>query len=311
MIYTVTLNPALDKTVTISSFQIGEVNRIASVRMDPGGKGLNVSKGIENLGGQSHAFAALGGSTGEEIRKMLQNHRFALEVIPAEGNTRTNLKVIDPVLHTNTDINEPGCGMKNTDLRAFLSKLDQVLNPTDILVLSGSVPANVGKDIYARLTAAASSHGVKVFVDAEKHLLEPALAEGPYLVKPNIHELAAFAGRTLTTETEVREAAGELLQAGAHYVLVSMGGDGAVLYAENGEIWSAKVPKVPVVSTVGAGDSMVAAFAYGTDAGMSVAECVRLAAAAGTAAVTCAGSNAPERKQVMDVYQQVKIEKVQ
>lgn len=309
MIYTITLNPALDKTVVIPSFSVDQVNRITQVRLDPGGKGVNVSKMIASFGGVSVAIAALGGMAGEQWKQLAEGCGFSVHVIPAEGDTRTNVKVMDPVCHTNTDINEPGAAISPEVLLDMMSWMQEVLQPKDILVLSGSVPASVKKDMYGCLTALGREKGAKVIVDAEGHLLESALAAKPYLVKPNHHELAGYVGHALESRESMIVAAGKMLQAGAEHVLVSMGPDGALLCwmdEDHGmRHLHGSAPPVSVISTVGAGDSMVGAVAYGLEKNMSWKEILRLAVAAGTAAVTCDGSQAPDEEKIMALLQEV------
>jgi len=309
MIYTVTLNPALDKTVVIPSFEADQVNRITQTRLDPGGKGVNVSKMIASLGGTSVAIAALGGIAGEQWKQLAENCGFPVHVIPAVGETRTNVKVIDPVNHTNTDINEPGASIEPEAVEAMLSWLRDILQPEDVLIMSGSVPASVGLDIYGRMTSLGRELGAKVLVDAEGPLLVSALQARPYLVKPNHYELAGYVQKSLDSLKAVVEAAGGMLQNGAEYVLVSLGPDGAILCwrGESGEPCHLhmQAPSVTVVSTVGAGDSMVGAVAYGLEHGMSWEEILMLAVAAGTAAVTCDGSQAPGLALVQEMLKKV------
>lgn len=309
MIYTITLNPALDKTVVIPSFAVDQVNRIASVRLDPGGKGINVSKMIASLGGTSVAMAALGGMSGEQWKQLAEDSGFSVYVIPAGGETRTNVKVIDPVCHTNTDINEPGAPIDPVVMEDMLNWLQEHLGPGDVLVLSGSVPSSVGQSIYGRLTALGRVAGAKVLVDAEGPLLAEALQAGPYLVKPNHHELASYVGHSLESVEEVTEAARQMLQAGAEHVLVSMGPGGAVLCWQDGHgrlcRLHVQAPPVSVVSTVGAGDSMVGAVAYGLEQRIGWEEILKLAVAAGTAAVTCDGSQAPDRRKIQEIRSKI------
>lgn len=309
MIYTVTLNPALDKTVVVPSFGVDQVNRITHVRLDPGGKGVNVSKMIASLGGDSVAIAALGGMAGEQWKQLAEDGGFTVHVIPAEGETRTNVKVIDPIRHTNTDLNEPGAAIDPEVIEAMLSWLQDVLRPEDILVMSGSVPVSVGTEIYGRLTMLCRERGAKAILDAEGPLLKAALAAKPYLVKPNHHELAGYAGKSLDSLDEIVEAAGQMLQDGAEHILVSMGPDGALLcwLDTKGMLCrlQGSAPLVTVASTVGAGDSMVGAVAYGLAQGMPWKEILALAVAAGTAAVTCDGSQAPDLMKVQSLQKEV------
>ena len=305
MIYTLTLNPALDKTVVIPSFGLDRVNRVSRVRLDPGGKGINVSKMIASLGGTSVAVAALGGAAGEQWKQLAEGCGFSIHAIPAQGETRTNLKVVDPVGHTNTDINEPGAPIGDLVLEGMIHWLEGALQPGDILVMSGSVPAGVDPGIYGRLTALCHQQGAMAMVDADGPLLRGALAAGPALIKPNHHELAAYAGHALATKEEQLLAVQTMLDDGAQMVLVSLGSDGAMLcWQDHGQLHycEAQAPQVTVNSTVGAGDSMVGAVAYGMEQGRTKEELLYLAVAAGTAAVTCDGSQAPGAEQVETIY---------
>ncbi len=314
MIYTLTLNPALDKTVALPAFAVDQVNRVTSVRLDPGGKGINVSKMIAGLGGASLAIAALGGSAGQQWKQLAEGCGFPVKEISASGETRTNLKIVDPVNHTNTDINEPGAAIDDNELEELCQWLRQTLNAEDILVLSGSVPATVDQDIYGRLTALCNECGARAFVDAEGPLLAAALRSGPYLVKPNHHELSAYVGYPLRSVEEMVRGAEQMLRDGAGHVLVSMGEEGALLCWHESEDQLcrlyASAPQVAVASTVGAGDSMVGAFAYGLETGLSRQELLCLAVAAGTAAVTVDGSQAPDVQMVHELRHFVRVYRI-
>lgn len=293
MIYTVTLNPALDKTVEIEGFTLDTVNRITTLRTDPGGKGINVSKVIAKLGGTSKALAILGGNAGRAISEALAEAGLDCQFMQVKGETRTNLKVIDPVNHTNTDINEPGVQVNEEILNALLAQLIEMIVPGDIVVLSGSLPKGAPHDTYRTWVARCKDAGAKVFLDADGALLADGLKAVPYLVKPNNDELSRLVGRELTTLAELADAARNLLASGVEKVIVSMGGKGA-LYVTRDAILHAEGLKVPVGSTVGAGDSVVAALAWAEDQGMTLEEAVRLSTATGAANVMCSGTQAAE-----------------
>ncbi|MCD8221494.1 MAG: 1-phosphofructokinase [Clostridiales bacterium] len=306
MIYTVTLNPALDKTVEIPSLTVDAVNRITKMRTDPGGKGINVSKVIDKLGGESIAVGILGGDTGQGIQTALRNMGLKTQFCFVEGETRTNMKIIDPVNHTNTDINEPGVVVSEEILNGVLSELLDSLKPEDIVVISGSMPKGSPEDTYYNWTKACEEKGSKVFLDADGALLKSGLSASPYLIKPNQHELSELVGRTLETPEELEETARELMaQYGIAKIVVSMGGAGA-LYVTGNEAIYAQGLKVPVGSTVGAGDSVVAALAVAEEAGMSLEETVRLSTATGAANVMCSGTQAAEYKVVERLMPDVK-----
>ena len=309
MIYTVTLNPALDKTATVEGLTVNEVNRITGFREDPGGKGINVTKVIAKLGGSSCALALLGGSVGKKISSMLTNEGIEVWSFEADGETRTNLKIVDPKLKTNTDINEPGPVASVSTLDSMLSSLVERLSRGDIVVLSGSLPKGAPLATYGAWARACGSAGAKVFLDADGAALSHGLAARPYLAKPNDAELSRLCGHELTNEDQIVEEAIRLVNNGIKRVIVSMGGAGAIL-AEQDRVLLARSPKVPVGSTVGAGDSVVAALAYAEELGMSLGDAARLAMATGAANVMQSGTQAAERSQVEALLDQVVIEEL-
>ena len=304
MIYTVTLNPALDKTVEIPGMALDTVNRITAMRTDPGGKGINVSKVIAKLGGTSVALALLGGGTGRAIADALEEMGLRCELQFVEGETRTNLKVVDPVNHTNTDLNEPGISVTPAVLDSLLDRLIGLLQPGDLVVLSGSLPKGAPGDTYYTWVARCKEAGAKVFLDADGALLAEGLRAAPDLVKPNNDELSRLVGHPLETVEALAGAAGALLADGIQKVVVSMGGKGA-LYVTRDTVLYAEGLKVPVGSTVGAGDSVVAALAVAETQGLSLEDTVRLSTATGAANVMCSGSQAAERSVIEELMPQV------
>jgi 1-phosphofructokinase len=305
VIYTVTLNPALDKTVEIPNLTINSVNRITTLRIDPGGKGINVSKVIDKLGGRSIATGILGGDTGRAIQSSIEKLGIKSDFKFVEGETRTNLKVIDPVNHTNTDINEPGITVSAEIIDSLLGKLLGKINDNDIVVLSGSLPKGAPKNTYEKWVKACREKGAKVILDADGEMLAAGLKASPYLVKPNDIELSSLLGRTLTTLEEIKDAAINLKeQYGLGKVVVSMGGKGAMYVTDNKVVYAHGL-KVPVGSTVGAGDSVVAALAVAEEAGMSLEEAVRLSTATGAANVMCSGSQAAEYSTIQELMPKV------
>ena len=309
MIYTVTLNPALDKTVEIPGMALDTVNRITEMRTDPGGKGINVSKVIAKLGGESCAAGILGGGSGKMLEKLLEGEPFATRFRFVEGQTRTNLKIIDREGHTNTDINEPGLTVTDADLNALLHELLAELRPGDIVVLAGSLPKGAPQDTYRTWTAACKKAGARVFLDADGALLAEGLKAAPYLIKPNDDELSRLAGKKLETLEELTAEGRRLLERGIERVVISLGGRGA-LYLRKGSTIYAEGLKVPVGSTVGAGDSVVAALAYAEAQGLSEEEAVRLSTAAGAANVMCRGTQAAEREAVEALLPKVRFSRL-
>lgn len=310
MIYTVTLNPALDKTVEIPSLTIDSVNRITTMRTDPGGKGINVSKVIDKLGKTSVATGILGGDTGNAIQSSLEAAGLKTSFRFVEGETRTNLKVIDPVNHTNTDINEPGITVSEEILTAYLNELLPKFGEGDIVVLSGSLPKGSPKNTYYTWVKACKETGAKVILDADGDLLAAGIQASPYLIKPNNHELSGLLGRTLETPEELEEAARELMEKnGIAKIVVSMGGAGALYVTEKETIYAEGL-KVPVGSTVGAGDSVVAALAVAEESGMDLEETIRLSTATGAANVMCSGTQAAEYEVIEGLIPKVVLHKM-
>lgn len=305
MIYTVTLNPALDKTVEIPSLTVDSVNRITKMRTDPGGKGINVSKVIGKLGGKSIAAGILGGDTGRAILSALDAMGLESRFHFVEGETRTNLKIIDPVNHTNTDINEPGITVSEELLNGLLKELKELLTKEDIVVFSGSLPKGAPRDTYGTWVKTCKETGAKVILDADGDLLAAGIEASPYMIKPNNHELSRLLGRTLETPEELEMAARELMtQNNIAKIVVSMGGAGALYVTENETIYAEGL-KVPVGSTVGAGDSVVAALAVAEESGMTLEDTVRLSTATGAANVMCSGTQAAEYDVIEELIPKV------
>ena len=260
MIYTVTFNPSLDYIVSVDDFKLGLTNRTSSELMLPGGKGLNVSMVLGNLGIDNTAFGFVAGFTGDEIVRRVEEMGVKSEFIRIRnGFSRINLKLksID-----GTEINGCGPEISPEAVEQLMEKLD-VLKEGDVLVLAGSIPNSMPDDIYKKIMERLAGRNVMIVVDATKELLVNVLEYHPFLVKPNNHELGEIFGVTLRSREEVIPYAKKLREMGAVNVLVSMAGEGAVLAAEDGSIFQAPAPKGKLVNGVGAGDSMVAGFLAG------------------------------------------------
>ena len=309
MIYTVTLNPAIDKTVVIENFSAGAVNRVNSVREDAGGKGINVSKCLKNLGAESVAAMILAGGTGVRLEKMLNDLRIPVLSVWAEGENRTNLKIIDPVKRKNTDINEPGPVVSAELLGQFKEKLGSRILTGDVVILSGSLPAGVDRGLYGEWTAYFRSLGACVYLDADGAPMQKGMAAVPYMIKPNNDELAGLLGKTELTREEMLREGKRLLETGIEEIVISLGGDGALFVSKDG-CYQAEGLHVPVKSTVGAGDSVVAAMAYGKTQNLSREEKIRLSVAIGAASVMQSGTQPPEAELVWKLAEQVRFEKL-
>ena len=305
MIYTLTLNPAMDKTVVIDNFAPGGVNRIQSLRVDVGGKGINVSKCLKSLGCDSVAAAFWGGAAGQRGIDFLKENGIGSLAVRVPEDTRTNLKIIDPVRCENTDINEPGPAITRQNMEELVHKLDERIQPGDILILSGSIPRGCPNTVYRDLTARYQEKGARVYLDADRENFRQGITAAPALIKPNMEELNRHLGRTLEDIPQIAAAATELLEQGIGEVVVSLGPDGALL-VKKGLCLKADGLKVPVRSTVGAGDSMVAALACGAERGLTDGQRLKLAIAISAASVMCSGSQAPELETIERLYHEVK-----
>jgi len=309
LIYTVTLNPAIDKTAVIPNFTPGKVNRVQTLREDAGGKGINVSKCLKTLGTESVAVLLLAGDAGQRLAKLLEKEGLSLLCGEAEGETRTNLKIIAPDLGQNTDINEPGAQVNEGVLQNLLDTLCGKIVAGDIVVLAGSLPMGAPADTYRRWTESLQEKGAKVFLDADGVAMAQGVKGRPFAVKPNETELARLLGKPMETETQILAGGKDLLEMGVAQVMISLGGDGA-LFLEKDRAYRAKSVKVEVKSTVGAGDSVVAAMAYGLEKGLPTEEIIPLAMAMGAASVMQSGTQAPDRELVLDLSKQAEFAEI-
>lgn len=260
MIYTVTFNPSLDYIVTVKDLKLGQVNRTWSEAIFPGGKGINVSIVLNNLGVRNIALGFTAGFTGEALEQLLKNKGVNFDFIRVrDGMSRINVKIR---AGEESEINGRGPAIMSEDIDALYKKLD-VLTKDDILVLAGSIPEVMPKSMYMDIMKYLEKKNIKIVVDATKDLLTNVLSYRPFLIKPNNHELGEIFGTDIRNKEDVIRYAGELKKMGARNVLVSMAGEGAVLVAEDGSVLKAKAPKGKVLNSVGAGDSMVAGFIAG------------------------------------------------
>lgn len=261
MIYTVTFNPSIDYIVSVDHFKIGRVNRTVKEILFPGGKGINVSIVLQNLGITSTALGFIAGFTGEQIKKQICDYNINTEFIEVKnGISRINVKLRSD---EESEINGMGPAIDEEALNQFWKRIDQ-LDKGDTIVLAGSIPSALPSTIYRDIMKRLDQKGIMVVVDATNDLLVNVLEYHPFLIKPNNFELGEIFGiENLTDKDEVVKYAKKLQEKGARNVLISMAGEGAVLVAENGLVCKTKAPKGQVKNSVGAGDSMVAGFMYG------------------------------------------------
>ncbi|AIQ59842.1 1-phosphofructokinase [Paenibacillus borealis] len=279
MIYTVTLNPSVDYIVEVEEFTIGGLNRMKRDMKLPGGKGINVSRVLKQLGVENTATGFLGGFTGGYIEQWLGQEKIASDFVHIADDTRINIKL---KAGEETEINGAGPEIAESETASLLRKLD-ALKQGDIVILSGSTPPSLGGDFYSRLIAVCKQKGAEFVIDTTGQALTDALAHGPLLVKPNHHELAELFGTQISTREEIITYGRKLLEGGARHVLVSMAGEGALFISEQG-VYHAAAPAGRVRNSVGAGDSMIAGF-VGTLSltGGDVLEAFRAGVASGSA----------------------------
>ncbi|MEQ2609735.1 1-phosphofructokinase [Eubacterium ventriosum] len=300
MIYTVTFNPSLDYIVSVDDFKLGLTNRTSSELILPGGKGTNVSTVLKNLGFESTALGFVAGFTGNEIVKRLNDMGIKSDFISIEnGISRINLKLksID-----GTEINGAGPDISEEKVNKLMDKLNQ-LKEGDVLVLAGSIPSSMSDNIYRDIMADLKDRGVMIVVDATKDLLLNVLEYHPFLIKPNNHELGEIFDVKLTTREEVIPYGRKLQEKGARNVLVSMAGEGAVLIAEDGQVFDAPAPKGKLINGVGAGDSMVAGFVAGWIEKQDYEYAFHMGVASGSASAF--SENLATKEEIINVYNQV------
>ena len=301
MIYTITFNPALDYIVKMDEFNLGNVNRSNNEFIYAGGKGINVSIVLNNLGVKSKALGFIAGFTGEEIERRVREFGCDTDFIKLkEGMSRINAKIKADV---ESEINGGGPDISSEALEKLYAKLD-TLTTGDILVLAGSIPKTMPTDIYERIMERLQEKNVRFIVDTTGESLLKVLKYNPFLIKPNHHELGELFGVKLNSKEEVIEYARKLKDMGAQNVIISMAGDGAVLIDSNGGVTTSNVPKGIVKNSVGAGDSMVAGFIAGYLNSEKVEDGFKLGVATGSASAFSEGL--ATKDYVYELLEQVK-----
>jgi 1-phosphofructokinase len=293
MIVTLTLNPSVDRTVEVESLERGEVMRALGGRVDPGGKGINVSRALATHDLPTRAVVTVGGPEGEHLVTLLR--ATGIEIVPVRirNSIRSNITVVEPD-GTTTKFNEPGAELSAAELAAVFAAVRTAVESADWLVASGSLPPGTPAEVYADLIRLLSGTGTNIAVDTSGPALEAVLAAGPTLVKPNRDELAEVTGRRLDSIADVVEAACRLRDLGARAVLASLGAEGAVLVDDDGAIHG-RTPTVAPLSSVGAGDAMLAGFLAGGGIGENA---LVEALAWGAAAVLQPGSRMPSPQDI-------------
>ena len=308
MVITVTMNPAIDRTVYMEHFLPGQVNVIEQVIKDPGGKGINVSRFMQRNGKETLAMGLVAGSAGDWIKDQLDLLEIPHRFTQVPGETRTNEKVVSLDTGSTTDINEKGPLVMSDTLEDFLLTFKLALKPNHWIVIAGSLPKGVPANFYTKLVNTAKQAGAKVALDINGELLKANEAAVPNFIKPNKEELETLTGKQLTTAEDIQKAVQPLLEKGIERVCVSMGGDGS-LFIDKDQMIRVKVPKVQVLSTVGAGDSLVAGYVYAMDQGLPLEDCVKIASAASVIAVTKEGTDFATKEEINTILPHLQIAK--
>jgi 1-phosphofructokinase len=308
-IATITLNPAIDKSVAIPNFTAGEVNRVNWEQSDPGGKGVNVASFLADLGFCTSVTGFIGVDNASIFEKLFNQKNMADHFVRIPGRTRVNVKIIDEVNKKITDINYPGQSPSEQDLNDLKKKIHNLVFDHDWFVLSGSLPIGIPTEFYAAVLKYLKNAGKYVVLDTSGEALRDSINEMPYAIKPNIAELEELLGRTLTTELDVLNAARTLVNTGIEYVVVSMGKEGA-MFVSKAESVVAVPPPIDVKSTVGAGDAMVAGFIAAKIKGSSLEDCARLSTATAMGALTQLGPKLAETKVLESYMQQINVRKI-
>lgn len=300
MIYTVTFNPSLDYIVAVDNMQLGMTNRTSSEKLLPGGKGINVSTVLKNLGIDNTALGFTAGFTGEEIERELNELGVNCDFIKLpNGNSRINIKLksIDGM-----EINGQGPDIDESAVAELLEKIDRI-SKDDILVLAGSIPSTMPSDIYSNIMERLKDREIQIVVDATGELLRKVLKFNPFLIKPNVHELGELFNVKITTHEEIAQYAKKLQEEGARNVLISMAGDGAMLVTETGDVYESEAPKGKLVNGVGAGDSMVAGFTAGYLEKKDLEYAFAMGLSAGSASAF--SENLATKEEIEAVYKQL------
>ena len=306
-IATITLNPAIDQTVSVDDFQVGKVNRSQWMRFDAGGKGVNVASFLSDYG----MDVAVTGFLGEENADVFERHFKRKDIddrfIRVPGETRINIKIMDEASQVTTDLNTPGQVPGEYAISRFYEQVETMMETCECFVLSGNLQAGLPSTFYADLIKLLKSKDRHTVLDTSGDALEASLKAGPELIKPNIHELSALVDKPLVEIKDVHRSAVSLINAETKLVVVSMGASGA-LFVDKDQAFVARPPSIPVKSTVGAGDAMVAGLVAGINKKLALQDCARLATAFSLSAVTRLGRDLPKPEVIEAFKKQVEIE---
>lgn len=309
MIATVTLNPSLDKSVTVERLLIDEANRWTSFRRDPGGKGINVSRVIHEMGGETMAYGFMGGIDGEILMGLLKERHVPFDFTPIKEVIRSNFIVTDLKTHHQTRIDAPGPYIAKSELDNLRDKMIHMEPKPSFVVAAGSVPPGLPTDIYKEIIEEVKKRGIKTVLDSDGKWLKTGIAAVPTIVKPNVREAERLLGMLLKDEKAIVRAVKKLVSQGIEIAMISRGKEGMIV-GNKDIVLSIIPPQTEVISTVGAGDATIAGLVYTLSKGGSLVEAARMAVAAGTATVLTPGTELCHMADVDRLLPQVQIKEL-
>lgn len=309
MIYTLTLNPALDRMLSVKGIKSDDLNRITHEARYAGGKGIDVSRAIKELGGHSIALGFIGGFAGLELQGLLINEGITCDFIKIAGETRTNVAIRDEISGRQMLFSASGPQVLPQDIAAIYNKVSNLSTPPTFVVMSGSLPRGITPNIYAQLIKVVREQGGKAVLDADDEPFRLGIEETPFLIKPNVHELSRLVGRDLEDIEDIVAEARTLNKRGIEIVVVSMGARGMVVVSREVCI-HCKSPDVKVLSTLGAGDSAVGGLVHSLAQGKSLREAAVIATAAGTGALMCPATGLCRREDVEGLLGQIEVKEL-
>jgi 6-phosphofructokinase 2 len=306
LIATITLNPSLDQHITVDGLLVDGPNRWSRLHRYAGGKGIDVSRAIYEMGGRTIAYGFIGGTVGRAVEILLDEEGVPFNFTPIHRETRTNFIITDSRSSHQTRIDAPGPHISHSEFERFRRKMQRIRPSPDLIVAGGSAPPGISDDVYASIIAEAKTFGVRTILDADAQWLAEGVKAKPYLVKPNVREAQGLLGRELASEEDIIKAAGDIVDMDVEIAIISRGKDG-IIAATKKTVLKVVPPPVKVKSTVGAGDCTIAGLALKLANEESLAKACRLAVAMGTAAVLTPGTELARRADVEALLPQIKV----
>jgi len=309
MVITLTLNPAIDRTIKVDEINDKDVTRVQKTLRDAAGKGINVSKVVASLGGSTICTGFLAGENGKYINDTLTKLGISTDFVWVDGETRENIKIQETTKNNVIEINEKGPNIEQEDLESIKQKLDTLLKRGDILVISGSVPTGVPINFYHDIIMKYNDLGVITILDTSLELLKQNLSANPKIIKPNLYELSKLVQKELETEKDIIKEARQLCDQGINEVIVSLGKDGS-LYVNKEQVYKVTVPIIKVESTVGAGDSFVAGLSFAIEQGYEITKKLKFASSVASASCMAEGTNPGNDEDIDLIFKQTILKEV-